>query len=129
MADDADLRRDAQRQVGRRIAECRAGDFDNAARYLADYRAVVVEIAMKARLEPKARDLPSPFVQARKQIMGATSEVDDRLKAQDPDVLVHGASTRAMDVLEVGANLEPGDGHEGVVHFEDVLGVLDWRRS
>ncbi len=62
MADDDDLRRDVQREVDRLIADCRAGGFDNAARYLADNRTAVVEIAMKARLEPKTRDLPSPFV-------------------------------------------------------------------
>ena len=62
MADGGDLRRDAQREVDRLIAACRAGGFDNAARYLADNRPTIVEIAMKARLEPKTRDLPSPFV-------------------------------------------------------------------
>ncbi len=62
MADDADLRREAQRDVDRLIAEFRSGGFGNAARYLADNRAAVVEIAVKARLEPKTRDLPSPFV-------------------------------------------------------------------
>jgi len=62
MADDADLRRNVQRQIDRPIAEFRAGGFDNTARYLADNRAVVVEIVTKARLEPKTRDLPSPFV-------------------------------------------------------------------
>lgn len=62
MADNADLRRDVQREVDRLIAECRASGLDNAARYLADNRTAVVEIAMKARLEPKTRVLPSPFV-------------------------------------------------------------------
>ena len=62
MADDADLRLKVQREVDRLVAECKASGFDNAARYLADNRTVVVEIAMKARLEPKNRDLPSPFV-------------------------------------------------------------------
>ena len=62
MADDADLRLEVQREVDRLAAECKARGFDNAARYLADNRTAVVEIAMKARLEPKERDLPSPFV-------------------------------------------------------------------
>jgi len=62
MADDAQLRRDVQGEVDRLIAECRTSGFDNAARYLADNRTAVVEIAIKARLEPKTRDLPSPFV-------------------------------------------------------------------
>ena len=62
MADSADLRLDVQREVDRLIAECQSNGFDNAARYLADNRAVVIEIAMKAKLEPKGRDLPSPFV-------------------------------------------------------------------
>jgi len=62
LADGGDLQRDAQREVDRLIAECRAGGFENAARYLADNRTAVVEIAMKARLEPKTRALPSPFV-------------------------------------------------------------------
>jgi hypothetical protein len=48
--------------VNRLAAECKASGFDNAARYLADNRTAVVEIAIKARLEPKKRDLPSPFV-------------------------------------------------------------------
>jgi hypothetical protein len=62
MADNADLRLDVQREVDRLAAECKASGFDNAARYLADNRTAVVEIAMKARSEPKNRDLPSPFV-------------------------------------------------------------------
>jgi hypothetical protein len=62
MADNADLRLEVQREVDRLVAECKASGFDNAARYLADNRTAVVEIAMKARLEPKKRDLPSPFV-------------------------------------------------------------------
>ena len=62
MADDADLRLKVQREVDRLAAECKASGFDNAARYLADNRTAVVEIALKARLEPKKRDLPSPFV-------------------------------------------------------------------
>ena len=62
MADDAHLRRDLQEEVDRLIAECRAGGLDHAARYLADNRMAVVEIAIKARSEPKTRDLPSPFV-------------------------------------------------------------------
>ncbi len=62
MADSADLRLEVQKEVDRLIADCKAGGFDNAARYLADNRSAVVEIAIKARLEPKTRDLPSPFV-------------------------------------------------------------------
>lgn len=62
MADSADLRLDVQKEVNRLAAECKVSGFDNAARYLADNRAAIVEIAIKARLEPKKRDLPSPFV-------------------------------------------------------------------
>jgi hypothetical protein len=62
MADNTDLALEVQREVDRLAAECKAGGFDNAARYLADNRTAVVEIAIKARLEPKKRDLPSPFV-------------------------------------------------------------------
>jgi len=62
MADNADLRRDMQSEVKRLAAECKAGGFDNAARFLSENSAAVVEIAVKARLEPKTRDLPSPFV-------------------------------------------------------------------
>ena len=62
MADHADLRLDAQKEVKRLAAECKASGFDNAARYLTDNVTAVVEIAIKARLEPKKRDLPSPFV-------------------------------------------------------------------
>ena len=62
MADNTDLRLDVQREVDRLVAECRVSGFDNAARYLADNRTAVVEIAIRARLEPKKRDLPSPFV-------------------------------------------------------------------
>ena len=63
MADNADLRLDVQKQVDRLAAECKMSGFDNAARFLAaDNRTAVVEIAIKARLEPKKRDLPSPFV-------------------------------------------------------------------
>jgi hypothetical protein len=62
MADDADLRLDMQREVDRLAAEFKMSGFDHAARYLADNRNAVVEIAIRARLEPKKRDLPSPFV-------------------------------------------------------------------
>ena len=62
MADDAQLRRYVQTEVDRLISQCKAGGFDNAASYLSDNRAAVVEIAIKARLEPKTRDLPSPSV-------------------------------------------------------------------
>ncbi len=62
MADNADLRLDVLKEVNRLAAECKVSGFDNAARYLADNRTAVVEIAIKARLEPKKRDLPSPFV-------------------------------------------------------------------
>ena len=62
MADNPDLRLDLQKEVDRLAAECKVRGFDNAARYLADNRTAVVEIAIKARLEPKKRDLPSPFV-------------------------------------------------------------------
>jgi hypothetical protein len=62
MADDAAMRLDVQKEVDRLIAECKVSGFDNAARYLTDNRAAVVEIAIRARLEPKKRDLPSPFV-------------------------------------------------------------------
>jgi hypothetical protein len=62
MADNAELRLDVQKEVNRLAAECKVSGFDNAARYLADNRTAVVEIAIKARLEPKKRDLPSPFV-------------------------------------------------------------------
>ena len=62
MTDSADLRLEMQKEVDRLAAECRAGGFHHAARYLADNRTAIVEIALKARLEPKTRDLPSPFV-------------------------------------------------------------------
>ncbi len=62
MADNADLRLDVQKEVDRLIADFKAGGFDHAVRYLVDNRTAVVEIAVKARLEPKTRDLPSPFV-------------------------------------------------------------------
>jgi hypothetical protein len=62
MTDDARLRQDLQEEVDRLAAECRASGLDNAARYLADNRAAVVEIAIKARSETETRDLPSPFV-------------------------------------------------------------------
>jgi hypothetical protein len=62
MADDAQLRIQVQTEVDRLIAQCKAGGFDNAARYLSDNRTAVLEIAIKARLEPKTRDLPSPFI-------------------------------------------------------------------
>ena len=62
MVDDTDLRLDVQKEVDRLVAECRASGFDNAARYLVGNRAAIVEIAMRARSEPKKRDLPSPFV-------------------------------------------------------------------
>ena len=62
MADDAQLRLDVQREVDRLISQCKANGFEHASRYLADNRTAVVEIAIKARLEPKTRDLPSPFV-------------------------------------------------------------------
>jgi hypothetical protein len=62
MADRADLRLDVQKEVDHLATECKVGGFDNAARYLTNNRTAVVEIAIKARLEPKKRDLPSPFV-------------------------------------------------------------------
>jgi hypothetical protein len=62
MADNTDLRFVMQKEVDRLAAECKASGFGNAARYLADNRTAIVEIAIEARLEPKKRDLPSPFV-------------------------------------------------------------------
>lgn len=62
MADNADLRLEVQKEIDRLAAEFKARGFDNAARYLAANRAAVIEIAVRARLEPKKRDLPSPFV-------------------------------------------------------------------
>lgn len=62
MTDTAALRADVQKDIDRLVAEFKAGGFDNAARYLVDNRAAVVEIAVKARLEPRTRELPSPFV-------------------------------------------------------------------
>jgi hypothetical protein len=62
MADNAQLRLEVQREVNRLAAECKANGFDHAARFLTDNASAVVEIALKARLEPKTRDLPSPFV-------------------------------------------------------------------
>jgi len=62
MTDNTDLRLGLQKEVDRLAAECKASGFGNAARYLVDYRTAIVEIAIKARLEPKKRDLPSPFV-------------------------------------------------------------------
>ena len=62
MADNANLRLDVQKEVDRLAADCKVSGFDNAARYVADNRTAIVEIAIKARLEPKKRDLPSPFV-------------------------------------------------------------------
>ena len=62
MADNGDLRLDVQKEVDRLAAECKASGFDNAARYLADNKTAIVEIAIRAHLAPKKRDLPSPFV-------------------------------------------------------------------
>jgi hypothetical protein len=62
MPDNTDLRRELQEEVDRLAAECRNNGFEHAARYLTEKRAEVVEIATRARLEPKKRDLPSPFV-------------------------------------------------------------------
>jgi hypothetical protein len=62
MADNTALRLELQKEVDRLADECKASGFGNAARYLVDYRTEIVEIALKARLEPKKRDLPSPFV-------------------------------------------------------------------
>jgi hypothetical protein len=62
MADNADLRLDVQKEVDRLAAECKASGFSSAARYLADNKTAIVEIAIRAHLEPKKRDLPSPFV-------------------------------------------------------------------
>jgi hypothetical protein len=50
MADNADLRLDVQKEVDRLAAECKASGFGNAARYLADNRTAVVEIAIRAHL-------------------------------------------------------------------------------
>ncbi len=62
MTDIAALRADVHKEIDRLIAEFKAGGFDNAARYLTDNRAAVAEIAVKARQEPRTRELPSPFV-------------------------------------------------------------------
>jgi hypothetical protein len=62
MPDNDNLQLELQKEVDRLAAECRKSGFENAARYLIDNRAGIVEIALKARLEPKKRDLPSPFV-------------------------------------------------------------------
>ena len=47
MTDNADLRLEMQKEVDRLAAECKASGFDNAARYLADNRTAIVEIAHK----------------------------------------------------------------------------------
>jgi hypothetical protein len=62
MPDNANLRRELPEEVDRLAAKCRKKGFEHAARYLTEKRTEVVEIAMRARLEPKRRDLPSPFV-------------------------------------------------------------------
>jgi len=62
MTDNTALRLELQKEVDRLADECKASGLGNAARYLVDYRTEIVEIALKARLEPKKRDLPSPFV-------------------------------------------------------------------
>ena len=62
MVDDAQLRLEVQKEVNRLAAECKANGFDHAARFLTDNASAVVEIALKARSEPKKRELPSPFV-------------------------------------------------------------------
>jgi hypothetical protein len=62
MSDNIDLRRELQGEVDRLAAECRKNGFQHAARYLTEKRTEIVEIATRARLEPKKRDLPSPFV-------------------------------------------------------------------
>ena len=62
MADNAQLRLEVQKEVNRLAAECKAQGFDHAARFLTDNASAVVELALKARSEPKTRDLPSPFV-------------------------------------------------------------------
>ena len=62
MTDGADVRLEVQQEIDRLAAQCRESGLQHAARYLADNRAAVVEIALTARSEPKARDLPSPFV-------------------------------------------------------------------
>ena len=62
MAETPDLRRDIEAEIDTLAAQCRAGGFEHAARYLAEHRAEILEIAVKARLEPTERALPSPFV-------------------------------------------------------------------
>lgn len=62
MAETAELRLQIEAEIDKLAAECRTGGFDHAARYLAEHKAAVVEIATKARLEPRERALPSPFV-------------------------------------------------------------------
>lgn len=51
-----------QAEVLRLLERCKKEGFDHAARFLFRHNQEIVEIGIAAKLEPKARDLPSPFV-------------------------------------------------------------------
>lgn len=60
--DSARLRAELVIEIAKLAQDCKKAGAEHAARFLTDHRAEVLEIALRARMEPKKRDLPSPFI-------------------------------------------------------------------
>ena len=60
--DTARLRAELVVEIAKLAEACRVAGAEHAARYLTERRNEVLEIALRARMEPKKRDLPSPFI-------------------------------------------------------------------
>ncbi|MGQ0581561.1 MAG: hypothetical protein ACT4O6_06470 [Reyranella sp.] len=58
----ARLRAELAVEIAKLADACRQAGAKYAARFLTERRAEVLEIAFRARTEPKKRDLPSPFI-------------------------------------------------------------------
>lgn len=58
----AKLQQEIGKQISRLAADCKASSAEHAARFFSNHRSTILQIALKARTEPKKRDLPSPFI-------------------------------------------------------------------
>ena len=60
--DTARLRAELVVEIAKLAEACRTAGAEHAARFLTERRNEVLEIALRAKTEPKKRDLPSPFI-------------------------------------------------------------------
>ena len=60
--DTSKLTQDVQDEVLRLLEQCKQDGLLSAAGFFFRHNQEIVEIAVSAKLEPKTRDLPSPFV-------------------------------------------------------------------